>query len=52
MLARWTDKHFYPGRVVITEPGGKHTVAFEDGDIKQVGHGQLVVCELLPIGQV
>ena len=50
-MAKWTDKHFYPGHVVEHQPGGRHTIVFEDGDMRQVQDGDIVVCELLPTGQ-
>ena len=51
VMALWTDKHYYPGTVVKQDTSGRYEVRFEDGDVRHVIESEIIVCELLTIGQ-
>ena len=48
----WRDKHYYPGHVVSKESSSKYAVAFDDGDMRLVEMAEIIVCDMLAIGQV
>ena len=50
-MAMWKDKFFYPGHIVALEVSGKYTVTFEDGDVRQVKTCDLLVLELVEVGE-
>ena len=50
-MALWTDKHYYPGTVVKQDTSGRYEVRFEDGDVRHVIESEIIICELLSIGQ-
>ena len=48
----WSDKHYYPGRIVNFNVGtDNYLVAFEDGDKRRVKKCDIIVCDLLGVGQ-
>lgn len=42
VMARWSDKKYYAGRVSAEKPGNKYMVRFEDGAQRTLGRDQLV----------
>lgn len=42
VMARWTDKKYYAGRISAEKPGNKYLVRFEDGANKTLSRDQLV----------
>ncbi len=50
-MALWQDKHYYPGHILTVERNNRYTVAFEDGDTRQVKAADIFLCDLLPRGQ-
>lgn len=51
VFAMWQDRTFYPGHITSTASKGRYTVRYEDGASRTVKECDMVVCELLPIGQ-
>ena len=50
VLAKWTNGHWYPGRV--RSSGARLvTVRFDDGNLHKVTRKNLIFCDLLAIGQ-
>lgn len=42
VMARWTDKKYYAGRVSAEKPGNKYLIKFEDGATKTLAKDQIV----------
>ncbi|XP_014679978.1 PREDICTED: uncharacterized protein LOC106819911 isoform X2 [Priapulus caudatus] len=51
VMARWRDRHFYPGRVAETTSDGRLSVVFADGDVRLMRRSEVISCRLLPEGQ-
>ena len=53
-MAMWKDKHYYPGIVeeVTTEKSRQlYLVQFDDGNQRKVKDTEIIVCDLLAVGQ-
>ena len=51
MFARWTDSHFYPGRVRSTQTTSlgsvRHMISFDDGTVLDVPAADLFLSEIV-----
>jgi len=49
----WHDKHFYPGTIKSAKAEGmdKYEIRFDDGDVCLVRESDMIVCELVTVGQ-
>lgn len=52
VLAMWRDKYYYPGHVVSKESSSMYAVSFDDGEMMIVEKDDIIVCDMLAIGQV
>ncbi len=52
VLGMLQDKQYYPGQIVLESAPTTYIVSFEDGEVRQVKIKDLIVCDLLALGQV
>ena len=51
VLAMWRDRHWYHGHVIKFDGTTRYSVRFEDGGVRTVKAAELIVCDLLAVGQ-
>lgn len=52
VLAKWLDSYFYPGVITTKQyKNGRYLVTFDDGDKRRIPRENLILKDLLPVGQ-
>ena len=52
VLAKWLDSYFYPGVITTKQyKNGRYLVTFDDGDKRRIPRENLIIKDLLPVGQ-
>lgn len=52
VLAKWLDGYFYPGIITAKQyKNGRYSVTFDDGDKRRIPRENLIIKDLLPVGQ-
>ena len=51
VLAKWTDKSYYPGKVLAKENDSKWKIGFDDGGRRLIRENEIICIEFIPNGQ-